>query len=115
MARVLLDTDTLSEILKGKNAAVAAKASALSRGCSRRLWPMRRCCHSMTTRRGSQDESMPTSNATSNASGVIGLPDVMISAIAIRNGLAIVTGNTAHFEQVRAAKYDLFIDNWRLA
>ena len=38
----------------------------------------------------------------------------MIAAIAIRSGLAIVTGNTAHFEQVRAAKYDLFIDNWRL-
>lgn len=45
---------------------------------------------------------------------VIGLPDVMIAAIAIRNGLVLVTGNTMHFEQVRAAKYDLFVDNWRL-
>ena len=47
------------------------------------------------------------------AGRVIGLPDVMIAAMAIRNGLVLVTGNTAHFEHVRAAKYDLFIDNWR--
>jgi tRNA(fMet)-specific endonuclease VapC len=44
----------------------------------------------------------------------IGLPDVMIAAIAIRRGLALITDNTAHFEHIRAAKYDLFIDNWRL-
>jgi hypothetical protein len=57
----------------------------------------------------------PRRGALSGSSrGVVGLPDVMIAAIAIRSGLAIVTGNTAHFEQVRAAKYDLFIDNWRL-
>jgi hypothetical protein len=37
-----------------------------------------------------------------------------LPAIAIRNGLVLVTGNTTHFEQVRAAKYDLFVDNWRL-
>ena len=45
----------------------------------------------------------------------IGLPDVMIAAIALRNGLPIVTGNVAHFEQVRAARYDLVIENWRSA
>jgi tRNA(fMet)-specific endonuclease VapC len=49
------------------------------------------------------------------AGRVIGLPDVMIAAMALRSGLVVVTGNTAHFEQVRAAKYDLFNDSWRLA
>ena len=43
---------------------------------------------------------------------VIGMPDV-IAAIALRNGLPIVTGNVAHFEQVRLVGYDLYIDNWR--
>jgi tRNA(fMet)-specific endonuclease VapC len=50
----------------------------------------------------------------SNLPTRLGWPDVMIAAIAIRRGLALVTGNTAHFEHIRAAEYDLFIDNWRL-
>jgi len=36
------------------------------------------------------------------------------AAIAIRSGLAIVTGDTAHFEHVRTARYDLRIDDWRV-
>jgi tRNA(fMet)-specific endonuclease VapC len=44
---------------------------------------------------------------------VIGMPDVLIAATALRNGLPIVTGNVAHFEQVRLLGYDLYIDNWR--
>lgn len=41
------------------------------------------------------------------------MPDVMIAAIALRNRLSIVTGNVAHFEQVRSVGYELVIDNWR--
>lgn len=37
----------------------------------------------------------------------------MIAAVALRNGLPIVTGNVAHFEQVRSVGYELTIDNWR--
>jgi tRNA(fMet)-specific endonuclease VapC len=44
---------------------------------------------------------------------VIGLPDVMIAAIAIHNGLPVVTGNVTHFENVRAAGYALEVTNWR--
>jgi tRNA(fMet)-specific endonuclease VapC len=44
---------------------------------------------------------------------VIGMPDVMIAAVAIRNGLPIVTGNVTHFEQVRAVGDELTVDNWR--
>lgn len=47
------------------------------------------------------------------AGRVIGMPDVLIAAIALRNGLPIVTGNVAHFEHVRLVGYDLYIDNWR--
>ena len=41
------------------------------------------------------------------------MPDVMIAAIALRARLPIVTGNTAHFEQVRLAGYDMAVENWR--
>ena len=44
---------------------------------------------------------------------VIGMPDVMIAAIALRHGLAIVTGNVAHFEYVRSVGYELVIESWR--
>jgi tRNA(fMet)-specific endonuclease VapC len=44
---------------------------------------------------------------------VIGMPDVMIAAIALRAELPIVTGNVAHFGQVHSAGYDLLIQNWR--
>lgn len=45
---------------------------------------------------------------------IIGLPDVMVAAIALRNSLPVVTGNVAHFEHVRAARYDLAVENWRV-
>lgn len=43
----------------------------------------------------------------------VGMPDVMIAAIAVRNGLAIATGNVAHFEAIRSVGYELEISNWR--
>jgi tRNA(fMet)-specific endonuclease VapC len=139
MAKVLLDTDILSEILKAKNAAVAAKASAY-------LAEHGRFTTSAVTvaeivyglrRVGREDrvalfeaslanaDVLPFDDGAARLAGrinadleragrIIGLPDVMIAAIAIRSGLAIVTGNTAHFEHVRTVKYDLLIDNWRL-
>ena len=55
-------------------------------------------------------------NADLERSGrTIGMPDVMIAGIALNNGLPLVTGNTAHFECVRAVGYDLVIHNWRQA
>ena len=139
MAKVLLDTDILSEILKGKNPAVATKASAY-------LTEHGHFTTSAVTvaeivyglsRVGREDrvalfeaslanaEVLPFDDEAARLAGrinadleragrTIGLPDVMIAAIAIRRGLAVVTGNTAHFEHVRATKYDLLIENWRL-
>ena len=53
-------------------------------------------------------------NADLERSGrTIGMPDVMIAGIALHNGLPLVTGNTAHFEYIRAVGYDLIIQNWR--
>jgi predicted nucleic acid-binding protein len=47
-------------------------------------------------------------NADLERSGrTIGMPDVMISGIALHSQLPLVTGNTAHFEYIRAVGYDL--------
>lgn len=139
MARVLLDTDILSEVLKGKNAAVAAKASTYLAEHGRFttsavtvaeiVYGLRRVDRedrvALFEASLADAEVLPFDDEAARLAGrinadlehagrVIGLPDVMIAAIAIRSGLAVVTGNTAHFEHVCAAKYDLFIDNWRL-
>jgi predicted nucleic acid-binding protein len=39
-------------------------------------------------------------------SRLLGMPDVFIAAIALQNGLPVVTGNVVHFGQVHIA-------NWR--
>jgi tRNA(fMet)-specific endonuclease VapC len=43
----------------------------------------------------------------------VGMPDVMIAAIALQHGFAVATGNVAHFEAVRTAGCELEIVNWR--
>ena len=44
----------------------------------------------------------------------IGLADPMIAAVAITNGLDLVTGNTRHFERIKQLGYPLTIANWRI-
>jgi tRNA(fMet)-specific endonuclease VapC len=138
-SRVVLDTDILSEIIKGKNAVVAAKASAYvaqqgrfttsAVSVAEIVYGLRRV--GREDRVAVFDASLANTDILSfddaaarvagrinadlgRAGRVIGLPDVMIAAIALRNGLAGVTGNTSHFEYVRAANYDLRIENWRI-
>lgn len=43
----------------------------------------------------------------------IGRADPMIAAMALQHGLTLVTGNTAHYERVKALGYPLDIENWR--
>jgi predicted nucleic acid-binding protein len=43
----------------------------------------------------------------------IGHFDPMIAAIAITNGLVLVTGNTVHFTRIQQLGYGLTLDNWR--
>ena len=138
MSKVLLDTDILSEILKGKSAVVSANAKKYlaQQGCFRTsaitvaeiVYGFRRV--------GREDRVMqfeasletadvlPLDDAAARLAGrinadlervgrVIGMPDVLIAATALRNGLPIVTGNVTHFEQVRLVGYELYIDNWR--
>jgi tRNA(fMet)-specific endonuclease VapC len=44
----------------------------------------------------------------------IGVADTMIAAIAIDNGLELVTGNTSNYQRVQQLGYPLTLANWRL-
>lgn len=44
----------------------------------------------------------------------IGAADTMIAAIAMHHGLDLVTGNIAHFQRVQQLGYPLTLTNWRI-
>ena len=44
----------------------------------------------------------------------IGVPDTMIAAIAIENGLELITGNTSDYQRVQQLGYPLVLVNWRI-
>jgi tRNA(fMet)-specific endonuclease VapC len=43
----------------------------------------------------------------------IGNADPFIAAIAIHEGIPLVTGNTKHFERIQAAGFQLHLETWR--
>ena len=139
MSRRLLDTDVLSEIIKGKNAAIVARAAAYAAQHGRftisavsvaevvygfrRMGP-RRADRAIRGVFGGEAEVLPLDDPAARLAGrinadlersgrVIGMPDVMIAAIALQNGLPLVTGNVVHFEQVRSIGYRLLIESWK--
>jgi tRNA(fMet)-specific endonuclease VapC len=135
-----LDTDILSEIIKGRDLVVAAKARAY-------LTQLGRFTTSAVSvaeiiygfrRIGREDrvsqfeasltnaEVLPFDTAAARQAGrinadleqsgrTIGMPDVMIAGIALHHQLPLVTGNTDHFGYIRAVGYDLVFGNWREA
>ncbi|MBI3838270.1 MAG: PIN domain-containing protein [Planctomycetia bacterium] len=138
MDRALLDTDIFSEILKAKNATVAAKGqeyrdtyglftiSAVTimeiiKGL-RKLGQPERLRSFLDAVSG--DEVLPLDMASAEVAGkihgdleragqTIGRADPMVAGIAIHHGLVLVSGNTAHYERIRALGYPLQLDNWR--
>lgn len=138
MNRTLLDTDILSEILKGRDQHVAGVASAylrehqhltlsavtvleITRGYRRvnrvsKLESFERALDAC--------EILSLDDRAARIAGRIyadlelrgrpvGMPDVMIAAIALQHDFAVATGNVAHFEAIRVAGYELEIANWR--
>jgi tRNA(fMet)-specific endonuclease VapC len=138
MIKGVLDTDTLSEIMKGRNEVVAAKASAYAREHERLTTSAVSVAEVVFGLRRKERERklaefeaalkeweiLPYDDAAARQAGrinadlegkglIIGLPDVMIAAIALSRGIAVVTGNVTHFEYVQSVGYELIIDNWR--
>lgn len=140
MTRCLLDTDILSEVIKGKDATVAARATAYLASHGRLttsaisvaeiIYGLRRIGREDRIRQfelaANLAEVLTFDDAAARLAGringdlvrqgrTIGMPDVMIAAIALRADIPLVTGNRTHFEQVRVAGYELTILNWRNA
>ena len=134
----LIDTDILSEIRKGRNAKVIAKAiaykaifkhytisvitvSEIIKGW-RKLNRQDRIQDFLIDL--PQMEILSLDLKSAELSGLIhadlektgqpiGLADVLIASIAIQNNLILVTGNTKHYQKIQSLGYHLQLDNWR--
>ncbi len=138
MTRALLDTDVLSEIIKGKNEMVTARASAYltehgrfttsAISVAEIVYGFRRVAREdrLAQFEASLDavEVLPFDDAAGRLAGrinadlerrgrIIGMPDVLIAAVALRARVPIVSGNVAHFEFVQSVGYELLVDNWK--
>jgi tRNA(fMet)-specific endonuclease VapC len=136
--KALLDTDTLSEILKGVDRMIFARSqrylSDFGRYTTSTLSVMEIVAgyHRRSSERGIQRVLSLVSSAelltldlrSAETAGriagdlqrtgrSIGIVDPMIAAIAIQHGLTLVTGNTAHYARIQSLRYPLQLDNWR--
>jgi tRNA(fMet)-specific endonuclease VapC len=137
--KALLDTDTLSEIGKGKHLGIAAKAKTYRRAFghysfstvtvleivrgyqkTQQFQRMNALMASIAT-----EEIFPLDLSAAELAGritgdldrsgqPIGRADPMIAALAIDQGLELVTGNTAHYQRIQQLGYPLTLVNWRI-
>lgn len=140
MNKALLDTDILSEILRGKNKVVlfreqeyriewgvltfsAVTVMEITYGLQMRNNP--RLLARFTSKSAGQ-EVVAFSSSTAELAGKIaaqlgsagasiGQSDVMIAATAIEHGLVLVSGNTKHYERIQRLGFPLQLANWREA
>jgi tRNA(fMet)-specific endonuclease VapC len=137
--KALLDTDTLSEIGKGRNPKITANANIyrniycyysfsvitvleIVRGYQK-AQDFRRLHAFMASI--ASEEIFPLDLAPAELAGrvngdldrigqPIGRADPMIAAVAIINGLELVTGNTAHYQRIQQLGYPFVPSNWRI-
>lgn len=140
MVRALLDTDILSEYLKGHDKNVVDRAAEYARehaeftftsvtvheiafglefkGASGQLqkalaWLNQN--EQITPTAADYLEAALIKAAARKQGAVLELPDCLIAAVAIRLGLPLVTGNTNDFESIQKTGAKLVIDNWRVS
>ena len=136
--KTLIDTDILSEIRKGKNPQVIAKAIAYKTRfknytisvitVSEVIKGWRKLNRNDRIQEFLIDlpqmEILSLEQKSAELSGLIyadlektgqtiGLADVLIAAIAIENNLILVTGNTKHYQKIQSLGYPLQLNNWR--
>lgn len=139
MNKALLDTDILSEIIKGVDRTVARNSTAYYRAFGHftmsAISVMEVVQGFQRNRSARRLHDFVTSLATEEVIGFdradgelagriageldrtgrpIGPADCMIAAVALGHGLELVTGNTAHFRRVRQLGYPLILANWRI-
>ena len=139
MNKALLDTDIYSEILKAINQTVTRNATAyrLAMGClSLSVITVMEIIQGLQKVGASPkriqafrtailpEEILPFDQGAADLAGLIagnldrvgrpiGRCDPMIAAVAIRNGLELVTGNTAHYQRIQQLGYSITLVNWR--
>jgi len=139
MSKALLDTDIFSEVLRAANPTVIAHAQSyrqthgqltlsvitvmeMVKGFQQVQRPQK--ILSLLTHVGSE-EVLPLDQPAAELAGriwgdlertgqPIGLADPMIAAIALRDGLELVTGNTSHYQRIQQLGYGLKLVNWRV-
>jgi tRNA(fMet)-specific endonuclease VapC len=136
--KAILDTDIFSEITKGVNQTVVANAAAYRNSFARytissvTLMEVIRGYRKRLALRQLQaflaaiasEEVIPFDRTAAELAGTIGgelertgrtigLADTMIAAIAVTQGLELVTGNIAHYQRIQQLSYPLTIVNWR--
>jgi tRNA(fMet)-specific endonuclease VapC len=139
MRKSLLDTDIFSEILKGVDPVVVERATAYRAVFGQytisaiTVMEIVKGLHKVSREERIQQflqglvsvEILGLDERSAELAGrifadlertgqPIGRADPMVAAVAIQHGLALVTGNTAHYERVNALGYDLAIENWRV-
>jgi tRNA(fMet)-specific endonuclease VapC len=137
--KALLDTDILSEIIKGIDQTVAGHATSYRRAYGHYMLSaisvmeiVQGFQKNQSTRRLQAflaslagQELIAFDEADGELAGriageldrvgrPIGTADSMIAAIAIGQGLELATGNTAHFQRVQQLGYKLTLVNWRV-
>jgi predicted nucleic acid-binding protein len=136
--KAILDTDILSEYLKGHNATVANRAASYAKnhgfftftsvtvyeivyglelkGASSQLnkvmaWLKQ---NEEITPVAADYIAAATIKATARKKGfVVELPDCLIASVAVRLNRSLVTGNTDDFRAVQKTGVNLAIENWR--
>ncbi len=139
MDETLLDTDILSEVMKGRNPQVAfrMKAYVATYGAlttsvfsileivkgHERVGRFQQLQGALIYLRAQtilnfdeiSAEIAGRIMASLERSGqTIGSIDPMIAAIALRRGLTLATGNTSHYERIRDLGYALKLEDWRI-
>jgi tRNA(fMet)-specific endonuclease VapC len=135
----LLDTDIFSELGKGVNEVVARNGATYRATFS---WYTISVITVMEVVRGLQkkqatrqlqtflakiasEEVLPFDQSAAELAGRIegelervgrpvGRADPMIAAIALQNGLELVTGNTTHYQRIQQIGYPLVLHDWRV-
>jgi len=137
--KALLDTGTLSEIGKRKNPAIATNANTYRKVFGYYSFPTITVLEIVRGYQKAQqlqrlhafmasiasEEVFPLDVTAAELAGritgdldrtaqPIGRADPMIAAIAIDQGLELVTGNTSHYQRIQQLGYPLTLVNWRI-
>jgi tRNA(fMet)-specific endonuclease VapC len=138
MPKALLDTDILSEYLKGHDRIVIARAADYARQHGRFTFTsvtVHEIVYGLEVKGAAaqlerallwlnqNEEITPTAAdyvqaamikaSTRKQGSIVELPDCLIAAVATRLGMPLVTGNTEDFQAIQRSSIHLHIENWR--